>query len=247
MAILATGPLTNIAEAIRRDPSIVDNIEVVQIMGGAVFIEGNLPVIPEPPFSTNTAAEFNIWIDPVAAQEVFDAGEQGLKIQLTPLDATNQVEFDREDYQAWLDTGTPESIIGAEFLDYALEVIQSDNDPNPVWDLVAAINLAEPDFSAETPLHIDVDTESAPGETQGATVSVADLPPNVLVSLDPSFDNLDYDADEVFSSLDIPEADAEVESVFASAENDLIDAADINSDFDGNNDILFTGSGRRSD
>ena len=82
-------------------------------MGGAVFIEGNLPVIPEPPFSTNTAAEFNIWIDPVAAQEVFDAGEQGLKIQLTPLDATNQVEFDREDYQAWLDTGTPESIIAA--------------------------------------------------------------------------------------------------------------------------------------
>jgi len=243
VAILATGPLTNIAEAIRRDPSIIDNIEVIQIMGGAVFIEGNLPVIPEPPFSTNTAAEFNIWIDPVAAQEVFDAGEQGLKIQLTPLDATNQVEFDREDYQAWLDTGTPESIISAEFLDYALEIIQSDNDPNPVWDLVAAINLAEPDFSAETPLHIDVDTESAPGETQGATVSVADLPPNVLVSLDPSFDNLDYDADEVFSSLDIPEADAEVETVFASAENDLIDAADLNSDFDGNNDILFAGSG----
>ena len=244
VAILATGPLTNIAEAIRRDPSIIDNIEVVQIMGGAVFIEGNLPVIPEPPFSTNTAAEFNIWIDPVAAQEVFDAGEQGLKIQLTPLDATNQVEFDLEDYQAWLDTGTPESIIAAEFLDFALEVIQSDNDPNPVWDLVAAINLSEPDFSSETPLHIDIDTESAPGETQGATVSVPDLPPNVLVSLDPSFDNLDYDADEVFSSLeDIPEADAEVESVFGSAENDLIDAADINSDFDGNNDILFTGSG----
>ncbi len=244
VAILATGPLTNIAEAIRRDPSIIDNIEVVQIMGGAVFIEGNLPVIPEPPFSTNTAAEFNIWIDPVAAQEVFDAGENGLRIQLTPLDATNQIEFDREDYQAWLDTGTPESIIAAEFLDYALEVIQSDNDPNPVWDLVAAINLSEPDFSSETPLHIDVDTESDPGDTQGATVSVPDEPPNVLVSLDPSFDNLDYDADEVFSYLeDIPEADTEVESVFGTPENDLIDAADLNSDFDGNNDILFTGSG----
>lgn len=244
VSILATGPLTNIAEAIQRDPSIIDNIEVVQIMGGAVFTEGNLPVIPEPPFSTNTAAEFNIWIDPVAAQEVFEAGLQGLKIQLTPLDATNDIEFDLEDYQAWLDTGTPESIIAAEFLDYALEVIQSDSDPNPVWDLVAAINLAEPDFSPETPLHIDVDTESDPGETQGATVSVPDLPPNVLVSLDPSFDNLDYDADELFSSLEnVPEADTEVETVFGSAGNDLIDAADLNNDFDGNNDILFTGSG----
>ncbi len=213
-------------------------------MGGAVFTEGNLPVLPDPPFSTNTAAEFNIWIDPVAAQEVFDAGENGLKIQITSLDATNQIEFDREDYQAWLDTGTPESIIAAEFLDYALEVIQSDNDPNPVWDLVAAINLSEPDFSPETPLHIDIDTESAPGDTQGATVPVSDLPPNVLVSLDPSFDNLDFDADELFSSLDdTPLADESVETVFGSVGSDLIDAADLNSDFDGDNDILFTGSG----
>ena len=244
VAILATGPLTNIAEALRRDPSIIDNIEVVQIMGGAVFTEGNLPVLPEPPFSTNIVAEFNIWIDPVAAQEVFDAGEAGLKIQLTPLDATNNIEFDRQDYQAWLDTGTPESIIAGEFLDYALTVIQSDNDPNPVWDLVAAINLAEPEFSPETPLHIDVDTESDPGDTQGQTEAIADLPPNVLVSLDPSFDNLDYDADEVFSYLeDLEVADAEVETAFGSVNDDLIDAADLNSDFDGNNDILFTGSG----
>jgi inosine-uridine nucleoside N-ribohydrolase/phospholipase/lecithinase/hemolysin len=202
VAILATGPLTNIAEALRVDPSIVDNIEVVQIMGGAVFVEGNLPVLPDPPFSTNLEAEFNIWVDPVAAQEVFDFGELGLNIQLTPLDATNQVEFDREDYDAWLETGTPESLIAAEFLDFALTVIQSDLDPNPVWDLVAAINLSEPDFSPETPLHIDVDTESDPGDTQGDTVAVADLPPNVLVSLDPSFDNIDFDASEVFSALD---------------------------------------------
>ena len=241
VAILATGPLTNIAEALRRDPGIIDNIEVVQIMGGAVFTEGNLPVLPDPPFSTNTVAEFNIWIDPVAAQEVFDAGESGLKIQLTPLDATEDIEFDREDYQAWLDTGTPESTIAAEFLDYALTVIQSDNDPNPVWDLVAAINLAEPEFSPETPLHLDVDTESDPGDTQGQTIAVEDLPPNVLVSLDPSFNNLDYDADELFSYIEL-EVGA-VETVFGSLEDDVIDAADINNDFDGNNDVLFTGSG----
>ena len=244
VAILATGPLTNIAEALRRDPGIIDNIEVVQIMGGAVFTEGNLPVLPDPPFSTNTAAEFNIWIDPVAAQEVFDAGEQGLNIQLTPLDATNNIEFDRQDYQAWLDTGTPESTIAAEFLDYALEIIQSDNDPNPVWDLVAAINLAEPDFSIETPLHIDIDTESDPGDTQGATVPTDGEPPNVQVSLDPSFDNLDFAADEVFSVFEnTPEADTETEIIFGSDNDDIIDAADLNNDFDGNNDILFTGGG----
>lgn len=69
---------------------------------------------------------------------------------------------------------------------------------------------------------------------------VSDLPPNVLVSLDPSFDNLNFDTDEVFSDLDdFPVADGEVDG-------NLIDAADLNSDFDGDNDILFTDSGEDS-
>ena len=199
VSILATGPLTNIAEALRIDKSIVENIEILEIMGGAVFVPGNLPVLPEPPFSTNTTAEFNIWIDPTAAQEVFAAGSEGLKIQLTPLDATNKIEFSREDQEAWLATGTPESILAAELLDFALTVIQSDNDPNPVWDLVAALNLSEPDFSAETPLFIDVDTTADPGATQGQTRAVPGQAPNVLVSLDPSFANLPFDQGETFS------------------------------------------------
>jgi purine nucleosidase/pyrimidine-specific ribonucleoside hydrolase len=131
--ILATGPLTNIAEALRLDPTIIGNISTLQIMGGAVFVPGNLTVLPDPPFSTNTAGEFNIWIDPVAAQEVFDAGNNGLRIQLTPLDATNKISFSRADQAAWLATGTPESVLASELLDFAISVIQSDNDPNPAW------------------------------------------------------------------------------------------------------------------
>ncbi|MCF2148403.1 nucleoside hydrolase [Desmonostoc muscorum LEGE 12446] len=209
VAILATGTLTNIAEALRLDPSIISNISVVQIMGGAVFVPGNLPVLPDPPFSTNTVGEFNIWVDPLAAQEVFAAGSKGLKIQLTPLDATNQIEFSRADQQAWLATGTPESKIAAEFLDFAITVIQSNNDPNPVWDLIAAINLSEEDFSEETPLYLEVDTLSDPGATQGQTRAIPNLPPNVLVSLNPSFNNLPFSAGEVFSYLEtesVPES-----------------------------------------
>ena len=202
VAILATGPLTNIAEALRLDPTIIDNISVLHIMGGAVFVPGNLPVLPEPPFSTNETAEFNIWVDPVAAQEVFEAGNDGLTIQLTPLDATNQIEFSQEDQIAWINTGTPESLLAAELLDFALTVIQSDNDPNPVWDLVAALNLSEPDFSPETPLNLFVDTASDPGATQGQTEAIPGLDPNVLVSLDPSFNNLLYDPGAVFAVLE---------------------------------------------
>lgn len=202
VAILLTGSFTNLAEALRIDPSIVDNISVVQTMGGAVFVPGNLAVVPEPPYSTNEVAEFNVWLDPVAAKEVF---ESGLKIQMTPLDATDQIEFTREDYQAWLDTGTTESILAAEFLDFSLVVVGGDVNPNPLWDMVAAINLSEPDFSPETPLHIEIDTESALGETQGQTKPVDGLPPNTLGSLDPSFDNLSFSAAELFSVLDSSE------------------------------------------
>ncbi len=161
--------MTNIAEALRRDPSIVENIEVVQIMGGAVFTEGKFtrtsrsaffPLIPSPSLISGST--------PVAAQEVFDAGEQGLKNSAySPRCYQRLSNSIAKTIKAWLDTGTPESTIAAELLDYALTVIQSDNDPNPVWDLVAAINLAEPEFSPETPLHIDVDTASDPGDTQG--------------------------------------------------------------------------------
>ncbi|NEN88541.1 MAG: nucleoside hydrolase [Okeania sp. SIO3H1] len=240
VAILATGPLTNIAEALRIDPTIVDNISVLQIMGGAVFVEGNLPVLPDPPFSTNLEAEFNIWIDPVAAQEVFEFGDDGLNILLTPLDATNQIEFDADDYQAWLDTDTPESLIAAEFLDFALEVIQSDNDPNPVWDLVAAINLAEPEFSEETPLRIEIDTDSDPGDTQGDMIVVADGTPNVNVSLNPSFDNLSFDASEVFSAL-APKATSGDDLIPGGEEDDLLQGlggSDTIAGFAGDDELL---------
>lgn len=91
VAIFSAGAFTNIAAALRIDPTIVNNISVLQTMGGAVFVPGNLGVVDEPPYSTNTAAEFNVWVDPLAASEVFAAGENGLNIQMMPLDGTNQI------------------------------------------------------------------------------------------------------------------------------------------------------------
>lgn len=201
VAILATGTLTNLAEALRIEPNIIDNISVVQIMGGAVFVPGNLTILPYPPFSTNKVAEFNIWADPIAAQEIFDLGSQGLKLQLTPLDATNKIQFTRETQKAWIETGTPESLLAAEFLDFALTIIESDHDPNPIWDLVAALSLSESNFSVLKLLHLEIDTTSKPGETQGQTKVVSDLSPNILVDLTPSFDNLSYNSGEIFMAL----------------------------------------------
>lgn len=199
VTILATGPLTNIADALALDPSIAKKIARLQIMGGAVFVPGNLREDPDPIAQQNQVSEFNIWVDPVAAQKVFSAG---IPIYQTPLDATNQVGFTRADQAAWKATGTPESILASELLDYALTNI-SGNDPkipNPAWDLVAAINLAEPSFCQETPLHIEVNTDGKPEVNQGQTVAIPDLLPNDNVCLNPSLDNLPFKSGELFSA-----------------------------------------------
>lgn len=72
-----TAPLTNFALALRKDPTIADNIEELVIMGGAVA-EGNI----------TPAAEFNFFCDPEAADIVLSAG---IKTSIIPLDITHQI------------------------------------------------------------------------------------------------------------------------------------------------------------
>lgn len=206
--ILATGALTNIADALTLDPSIAKKIGRVQIMGGAIFVPGNLREDPDPLPQQNKVSEFNIWVDPVAAQKVFSAG---LPLYETPLDATNKIGFTRADQAAWKATGTPESVLASELLNYALSVISANDPkiPNPAWDLVAAINLSEPSFCSETPLHIDVNTTGSPYVNQGQT-AVTTGTPNVNVCLNPSFANLPFKSSELFSTeaRSIPEHDS---------------------------------------
>ncbi|MGH3096819.1 MAG: nucleoside hydrolase [Streptosporangiales bacterium] len=64
ITLVAIGPLTNIALAVRRDPEIVRLVREFVIMGGAATVPGNL----------TPAAEFNIAVDPEAAAIAFDAG-----------------------------------------------------------------------------------------------------------------------------------------------------------------------------
>jgi pyrimidine-specific ribonucleoside hydrolase len=95
ITIVAVGPLTNIAEAIQKDPEIGTKIEEIYIMGGAVNVEGN--VGNSGVGIQNEYAEWNIYIDPVAANIVFDSG---IPIVLVPLDATKDVPITRNFYRA---------------------------------------------------------------------------------------------------------------------------------------------------
>ena len=85
--ILATGPLTNIADALKLDPGIAKNIERIYVMGGAVRVKGNVEQKGH-----DGTAEWNFFNEPRAAAAVIHSG---IPITLVPLDATNNVPVTR--------------------------------------------------------------------------------------------------------------------------------------------------------
>src|SRR5215472_165257 len=82
LTIVATGPLTNIATAIRREPRIVPKIQQITLMGGAIGLGNWTP-----------AAEFNIFVDPEAASIVFGCGRP---ITMVGLEVTHQAQATKE-------------------------------------------------------------------------------------------------------------------------------------------------------
>lgn len=84
MTVLAIGSLTTIAKALEEKPTIKAKIQRIYIMGGAVHVPGNITETKV----KNHRAEWNIYIDPLAASRVFSSG---VPITLVPLDVTNKL------------------------------------------------------------------------------------------------------------------------------------------------------------
>lgn len=149
--ILALGPLTNLAEALRRDRSIARHISEIVIMGGAVRVPGNLP--GGGVFHTvNNTAEWNMYIDPEAARIVFHSG---IPIRLIALDATNQVKIGAEFLMQFAEA--PHSRLGA----VVLGVLQTEHDIIDqgifyAWDPLAAAALLKPAIVKAVPMHIEI-------------------------------------------------------------------------------------------
>jgi purine nucleosidase len=93
LTLVALGPLTNLALAVRLDPSLPDRVARLVVMGGAVTGHGNTGRIP---------AEFNIGFDPEAAHVVFTAFAQ---FDLVDWEATVRHGFDDEVLDGWLAAG----------------------------------------------------------------------------------------------------------------------------------------------
>jgi inosine-uridine nucleoside N-ribohydrolase len=194
VTLFISGSGTNLAQALRLDPVIEYNIAAVYIMGGAVYVPGNIQgLLPE---SENLVAEWNIYADPQAAKEIF---ETGLHLFLVPLDATNQVMIDKRNTRQWR-KGSPVGVFAADIYDMLFQNWGTDR--TGVWDLMTAAIMVKPELCEFQPLYLQVVTEE--GKTNGQTVVIQDVQPNIQVCLKPDVKQIRQTFDQMFSSGWLP-------------------------------------------
>jgi inosine-uridine nucleoside N-ribohydrolase len=184
VTLVATGALTNMADVIEQLPHLRSRISELVIMGGAVDLGNWTP-----------AAEFNIWVDPHAADVVFRAarvpgqGEPADAIALTMigLEVTHRAWLTDEHADALRSTGRAGRFV-AQLLDHFVGFHQERFgwEGGPIHDAVTIAHLIDPTLVAAVPMNVQIETDSplCIGRTVADRWSVTGLPPNALVGLD---------------------------------------------------------------
>ena len=185
VTLCTLGPLTNVALALVRAPDIAGRIARIVMMGGGFFEGGNV----------TPAAEFNIYVDPHAADIVF---RSGVPITMMPLDVTHKALTTRARVQRFRDGGTRPMVATAELLDFfeRFDEQKYGTDGGPLHDPCVIAWLIRPDLFAGRDCHVAVETASE--LTMGMTVvdwwGVTGKPANAMVMRD-------IDADGFFDLL----------------------------------------------
>jgi purine nucleosidase len=152
------GPLTNIALAMVREPRIVPRIREIVLMGGGFFEGGNV----------TPAAEFNIYVDPHAADVVL---KSGIPVVMVPLDVTHKALTSAKRVAAFRELGTRPGLAVAEMLEFFERFDESKygTDGGPLHDPCVIAYLLQPElFSGR---YINVTVETASELTMGMTVA----------------------------------------------------------------------------
>jgi len=193
--LVATGPLTNLALNIQKDPKFVGKIKHLFIMGGCVYPEplhkkmGNIK-----PEGSDDYAEYNFACDPEAAQIVFSAGIEN--ITLVGLDVTRSVLYGMDIDGRLRAAGNKCSVRAADILstvgeedvhDYA-DVRKSENDPvRAMHDVVAMACVENPRLFKFETLPLKIITASAPAAA-GQSLIERDRPDHPAVRVAVSVD-----------------------------------------------------------
>ena len=150
ITVVAYGPLTNIALALRAEPRIKDKIDHIVLMNGVFFRAG---------------LEYNTKMDPEASQIVYNSG---LPVITVGLDVTLQCRLSAEHMQRISESKLP----SVKFLYQLIGIWQNGNESQrPVLhDPLAVAVTVRPDLVSTVPGRVTVETRGAPEETYGMTV-----------------------------------------------------------------------------
>lgn len=179
------GPLTNIATALQKAPDIAGRIQQIVLMGGAYFEVGNI----------TPAAEFNIYVDPQAADIVF---KSGIDIVVMPLDVTHKALVTQARNDAFRALDTPAGIAVAQMTDFfeRFDKEKYGSAGAPLHDPCVTAYVIRPDLFTGRRVNVMIETQSE--LTLGMTVAdwwgVTDRTPNATFIGD-------LDADGFFALL----------------------------------------------
>lgn len=164
VTIVAIGPLTNIAQAIRSDAEFAAGVKRLVIMGGAVAI------LPDGAGNITPNAEFNFWVDPEAAHVTL---RSGIPIELSPLNVSRKSALTKDWYEKMVATDTPLTQLLKDTLGRRFAA-----DPDRSWfmyDQIAIASVIDPSLVKTERLYVDVNIDH--GISYGVSVGGRDIWP----------------------------------------------------------------------
>lgn len=175
LIIIPTGPMTNLAAALKKDPEIADLIGNVTFMGGALTVEGNVTPV----------AEANINQDPKAADEVM---KSNLPLTMVGLDVTLRTLLTKNETKQWRELGTASGKAFADITDFYIDAyynLDIDKRGCALHDPLAVGVSIDPSFVSTISLFMKVVYQEGPyyGRTIGDNAKLNDPNPNVKVAV----------------------------------------------------------------
>jgi pyrimidine-specific ribonucleoside hydrolase len=173
ITIISTGPLTNVGALLLLYPQLKPKIARISLMGGGISFGNWTP-----------AAEFNILVDPEAADVVF---RSGIPILMSGLDVTQKALVFPEDFERIRQLNNPVATVMAEWLDFFYEFHRSKGYAGaPVHDAVAVTALIQPEILSGEDYYVQVETSGTfcRGMTIADRFGVYEQPTNARVFTD---------------------------------------------------------------
>lgn len=157
VTLCTLGPLTNVALALTKAPEIAPLVRELVMMGGGLFEGGNI----------TPAAEFNIYVDPEAAEIVF---RSGIPIVMMPLDVTHRVLTHKARVKKIRAIDSPAAVALAEMLEFfeRFDIEKYGTDGGPLHDPTVIAYLLRPELFTGRDCNVEIETTSA--LTTGMTV-----------------------------------------------------------------------------